>query len=270
MHSVSFSLSIQQFFDSYFFRRSIYYHSNKEQATETITMSNSSSVIAPAEVVEMETTQTKTATNTSIDETDKLINSLDSMSIGSNETNAEKNDKLDAKSVEFNNNSQKSVALKAEVPVKNVEPVETTETAIIEQQQQPQQPQQQPQPQPQQQQPQQQQQQQSTAPTNDTSATPNNESQTDLRSSENDFRASEKLDTTSSPATATNNGLVETIINNNLTNITSANNNQLNNNAVDKDSDNNVVVNSATENTVTDKPQPTQPVSVLWISCQNE
>lgn len=210
-------------------------------------MSNSSSVSVPTEVTEVNTRKTKTTTNTSIDETDKLINSLDSMSISNKKTNAEKNDKLDAKSVEFNNNSQKVVAAtKTDVPARNVEPTKPMETSTpVEQQQQ--------------QQPQQLQQQQTPAAAAPTPAsapqviaTPNTESQTDLRSSENDSRASEKLDTTGTPATATNNdGLVETIINNNLTNTTSANNNnQLNDNAVDKDSDNNVV-NNATEKTTT-------------------
>jgi len=214
--------------------------SNKEKAIET-TMSNSSSVSAPIEVVESETANIKASvTNPSTDETDKLINSLDSMSISKNETNAEKNDKLDAKSVEFNNNSQKPVALNADVPAKTIEPAKTTITTTTNtnttESAAPEIP----------------------APIN-VSATPNNETQTDLRSSENDFRASEKLETTSSPPNATNNGLVETIINNNLTNTTSANNNQLNNNTVDKDSDNNVV-NSAIEKTATEKPQqPTQP-----------
>lgn len=206
-------------------------------------MSNNSSVSVPTEVADLEnTTKTKTTTNTSIVETDKLINSLDSMSISKKETNAEKNDKLDAKSLEFNNNSQKAVTSKADVPTKNVEPAKIAETnaqsVVVEQAPQPSQQQQQ-------------------ASNNQVTATPNNESQTDLRSSENDLRASDKLEITSStPAAATNDGLVETIINNNLTNTTSANtnNNQLNDNAVDKDSDNNVV-NSATEKPVSDKPQ---------------
>ncbi|XP_031622161.1 eukaryotic translation initiation factor 4G isoform X2 [Contarinia nasturtii] len=221
--------------------------SNKEKVTES-TMSNSSSVNVPTEVADVEnTTKTKITTNTSIDETDKLINSLDSMSISNKETNAEKNDKLDAKSVEFNNNSQKAVTPKTEAPTKVVEPAKIAETiaqTVVEQ------------PQPQQQ-PQQHQQQQKSSNNKQVTATPKTDSQTDLRSSENDLRASDKLETTSNmPASVTNNdGLVETIINNNLTNTISANNNnnQLNN-AVDKDSDNNVV-NSEMEKTVSSEPQ---------------
>lgn len=227
-------------------------------------MSNSSSVSVPTEATEVDSTKTKTTinttattttttTNTSIDETDKLIKPLDSMSISNKETNAEKNDKLDAKSVEFNNNSQKTVATAAaavitattaktdNAPARNVEPTKPTKptetSAPVEQQQ------------PQQQQP-------ALAPV---PQTPNPASQTDIRSSENDLRASEKLDTTGTAPATNNDGLVETIMNNNLTNTTSANNNnQLNNNVVDKDSDNNVVNSATAEKTTTEKPAPQQ------------
>lgn len=219
--------------------------SNKEKATDS-TMSNSSiSVSTPTEVADVDI-KTKTATNTSIDETDKLINSLDSMSISNKETNAEKNETLDAKSLEFNNNSQKSVASK-EASVRNVEPEikSTTENATIEQAHPP--------------------------VTTQETTKPNSELQTDLRSSENDLRASERLDTTSTSATATNNGLVETIINNNITNTNiSPNNNQLNNNnAVDKDFDNNVVE-SATEKTTLVTAEATDKQALQQIQKQQQ